>query len=366
MAKRRSFNPFGLAFLDVMSCGFGAAVLVFMLVKHNIAHTAVADNSGMAGVTQTFSEEELQADIERLETRAAAAAQASERVRGEIADTLKALALVNSREQQSDDGELDALRKELENKQAALLKEKEKGRQRRAIKGEGKRKYLVGLRVEGRRILILFDRSASMIDDELVNIIRGKFLPASERRKGGKWRWGTSILRWILAHLPESSDYQVFAFNDKVETLLPTAKWTAVGDEKAMDAALARLAEIAPEKGTDLQSAFRRAARMSPPPSAIYVVTDSLPTLQPAGSRSALRKLKDGVSSIAGRSQPGLVTAEQRLVLFQQAVAEVPGGVPVHTILLPTKGDPNAAAAFWGLSAGTKGRFLAPSWDWPQ
>ena len=40
MVKRRASEGFNLAFLDIMACGLGAIVLVFMLVKKNI------DNSG--------------------------------------------------------------------------------------------------------------------------------------------------------------------------------------------------------------------------------------------------------------------------------------------------------------------------------
>lgn len=349
MAKRRrTLNPFGLAFLDVMSCGFGAAVLVFMLVKHNIAQTVIADEAGVVGSTLSVSEEELEADIERLMGRAASIAEEVEASSEEIVALLKTLATVKSQERQSDDGELDALKKELEDKQAALLKEKERGQQLAKIQGEGKRQYLTGLNVEGERILILFDRSASMVDDKLVNIIRGKHLPASERRKSGKWKWGQAILGWLLAHLPEQSEYQVYAFNDKVQSLLPKgAGWTSAKDKKAMRAVRKNMANLAPENGTNLQSALRQAHLLSPKPSAIYLITDGLPTLKPGGSQS------------------GLVTGKERLDLWQAAAKEILQGVPIHTILLPTDGDPRAAGAFWALAAYTKGRFLAPAWDWP-
>ena len=37
MARRkRSFTTFNLSFLDIMSCGFGAVVLVFLIIDHAI------------------------------------------------------------------------------------------------------------------------------------------------------------------------------------------------------------------------------------------------------------------------------------------------------------------------------------------
>ncbi len=34
--KKREFTAFNLSFLDIMSCGFGAVVLVFLIMNHAI------------------------------------------------------------------------------------------------------------------------------------------------------------------------------------------------------------------------------------------------------------------------------------------------------------------------------------------
>ncbi|RLA22020.1 MAG: VWA domain-containing protein, partial [Gammaproteobacteria bacterium] len=39
MLPRRKTEGFNLAFLDIMSCGLGAIILVFMLVKYNAETT---------------------------------------------------------------------------------------------------------------------------------------------------------------------------------------------------------------------------------------------------------------------------------------------------------------------------------------
>ena len=349
MAKKRSVNPFGLSFLDVMSCGFGAVLLVFMLIKHNASELAIANSSDADDFFQIQSEEELAANIGQLKGYRAKLAQEISNTDKEIVNTLKTIAAVESKKQNSNDGELDSLKKKLKDMQAALVREKEKGQQTTTIKGDGKRQYLTGLHVEGKRILILFDHSASMIDDELVNIIRGKYLPASERRKAGKWQWGVSILRWLLAHLPADSYYQVYSFSDKVTSLAPenVTGWVATKDKELMKSVLINLGKLVPENGTDMQSAFRKASELSPKPSSIYIVTDGLPTLKPGGSQS------------------NLVTGDERIQLFSKATADLPKGIPVHTIMLPTKGDPRAVGHFWALSTYTGGRLLAPAWDWP-
>jgi hypothetical protein len=51
--------------------------------------------------------------------------------------------------------------------------------------------------------------------------------------------------------------------------------------------------------------------------------------------------------------------------LYEDAVQELPEGVPVNIVLMPLEGDPSAAAAFWQLAQYTQGSFITPSKDWP-
>ena len=45
MARRqRTFTTFSLSFLDIMSCGFGAVVLVFMIIDHSIKEDVLNSN----------------------------------------------------------------------------------------------------------------------------------------------------------------------------------------------------------------------------------------------------------------------------------------------------------------------------------
>ena len=59
------------------------------------------------------------------------------------------------------------------------------------------------------------------------------------------------------------------------------------------------------------------------------------------------------------------MSGAQRLRNFNEAVARLPGGAPVHTLLLPMEGDPRAAGAYWNLGRATGGSMLTPSRDWP-
>ena len=45
MAKRREFSVFSLSFLDVMSCGFGAVILIFIIINHSTEATSQGINA---------------------------------------------------------------------------------------------------------------------------------------------------------------------------------------------------------------------------------------------------------------------------------------------------------------------------------
>jgi hypothetical protein len=96
-----------------------------------------------------------------------------------------------------------------------------------------------------------------------------------------------------------------------------------------------------------MEQVFRAVANMSPLPDNIFLITDGLPTISDRGSSDAL------------------VTPARRLELYEDAVEELPNGVPVNVVLMPLEGDPSAAAAYWQLAQYTRGSFLTPSKDWP-
>jgi hypothetical protein len=59
MRRHRRSEGFNLAFLDIMSCGLGAVVLVFMLVKHDAVRSA--------SETEILAEEVQQLELTQAE-----------------------------------------------------------------------------------------------------------------------------------------------------------------------------------------------------------------------------------------------------------------------------------------------------------
>jgi hypothetical protein len=205
------------------------------------------------------------------------------------------------------------------------------------------------LKLGGQRILVLLDRSASMLDYSLVNIIRLRNMPAPVQLRSAKWQRAVATVDWLSTQLPQTSQYQIYAFNTQAAPVLEgtAGKWLKVSDREQLNGVVDRLQKLVPAEGSSLANAFEVAARMSPPPDNIYLITDGLPT---QGATAG------GPSRVSGRD---------RQKLFNQSLDKLPRGIPVNVILAPMEGDPMAASALWQLAVSTRGSFLAPARDWP-
>ena len=56
-AKRRNLNPISLAFLDVMFCGFGAVILIFLILDHTSNVTISKQYPNLAAEVNLLREE---------------------------------------------------------------------------------------------------------------------------------------------------------------------------------------------------------------------------------------------------------------------------------------------------------------------
>ena len=345
--KKRNTPEFGLSFLDVMSCGFGATVLLLLIVDHRID----------IGATQhTASIEALHAEQEHT------------------IQTLREALLVQQNENQTQIDAAQALSKEAENTKAAIttsqksisalkgviekLKSVLKQKQRtdddliapsQYITSKG-RQSLSGLRLDGKRVLILLDSSASMLDQTLVNVIIRRNLSPTQKKASPKWQRSLLILDWVGNQFKALQNFQIHTFNTMPTPLLQgteTGGWERFGKGHSYRQAVKDARNIVPGDGTNLYNAFDLVRHLKPKPDNVILITDSLPT--------------QGL----GTSRRNLVTGAERLRHFKAAFDRLPGRVPVNIILLPFEGDPDAAGAFWRLAEKTKGAFIVPSQDWP-
>lgn len=345
-----------------MSCGLGAIILVFMLVKYNVDTTALQSE-----LLHHEQEEKLQKELAELKAR-----------EGSLRSEISKLNLTTRTAEQAigaTSSNLAQVQNKLSSKESEAIEQREK---LRAIQEKinsievaktsdviedpkiGEENYLIGLRVEGRKIGILVDASASMTDEILLDVIRRKNSSNKSKRAGPKWQRTKRILRWLLARLPSGSRVEVIAYNDQAR-VLGAKGWKPSRDSNALGQVIRDLDALVPEGPTNLQIGLEALARARP--SSIYVITDGLPT---AGD-SNYKSLNPFAACSALWGKSNTISGECRLKLFQHTIktAGPSAGVRVNVILLPIEGDPAASTAYWSWSSTTGGLLISPAGSWP-
>ena len=359
-ASRRRFNVFSLAFLDVMSCGFGAVVLIFLVINHRVDDDAREVDRELLAESRkldyliTTGQTNLAELRERLEDARKRVAEARRRLatttedaerRKQDADELEARTIAERESIEALKADIESREREVKRLQAE--EEASQGARAREVKGEGDRQYLTGLFVGGRHILIALDASASMLDSTIVQVLRRRNMPQERQLNAPKWQRAKRTVEWLAAQMPLDSNFQIALFNVEARHLLPESAWHEVLHPTALNDALEALATEVPSGGSNLAGLARLVADMSPLPDNVFLITDGLPTRSERDPRSA---------TISGR---------QRMRLFTDAVRLLPRDVPVNPILLPLEGDPQASSAYWALARATGGTYMSPSEDWP-
>jgi polyhydroxyalkanoate synthesis regulator phasin len=360
--RRRNLNPISLAFLDVMFCGFGAVILIFLILDHNSSMTPSELNPDLTAEVNLLREEVNEGELGLVALRntfsdvsfeVVTAEGLARQIQEQLQTFLQELAALENSSVATEESieklraDVKSLEEELQRLQASAFEQE--GNSVRQFIGDGNRQYLSGLFLGGQRILILVDSSASMLDSTLVNIIRTRNMSDDRKKQAPKWQRVVKIVDWISTQLPITSRYQIWEFNENLGSVLSGSldSWEEVADRDGLNEAIESVKEIVPANGTNMEQVFRAVANMSPRPDNIFLITDGLPTLGDRGSNNAL------------------VTPSERIKLYEKALEELPRGIPVNIVLLPLEGDPSAAAAFWQLAQYTQGSFITPSKDWP-
>jgi hypothetical protein len=347
-----------------MCSGFGAVVLLVMLLNGDMVATRKELVTDLRSEVMRLEREvkvgteylvSLQNSMVQTEQEIVQTAGLAKQVIASLEQTKIELATLSGKSQaakkhinalQSDLLDLDQEHRRIGAEQQT---EMARGVQTREFIGQGDRQYLTGLRLGGKRVLLLVDTSASMLDETIVNIIVRRNLDDRSKRAAPKWQRTIRTVEWLTANLPTDSSLQLYTFNTKAEPVVSDLRgsWVATSDNKNINRMLAALKQTVPRGGTSLHNVFAAAARMKPRPDNILLLTDGLPT---QGER---------------KSSKNTISGDDRLQLFLQATRALPSKVPVNTILFPMEGDPMAAVSFWNLAIETNGSFLTPTRDWP-
>lgn len=363
--SRRTTQVFTMSFLDCICCGFGAVVLIYTIMSAEAGVTELRRHDDLQGEVNKLEEEVLQGyknlvvlrntlekttdETSRASGRITRVFEELEKTRIELSrytgDSLATRDHVNQLK-----ADIRSLEEGTRRLSAGTTSKGEEGENLRSFRGTGDRQYLTGIRVSGKHILVLVDRSASMLDETLVNILRMRNLPEVQQLLAPKWQRAVATVDWVTTQIPPDSEFQILMFNTQVAPAVEGSegKWLKGSDPRALNAAIQALRRTAPRDGTSLINVFNAARTLSPAPDQIILVTDGLPTQ--GATPPALRKAVD---------------AEQRVKLFEQSLSALPAKVPVSVILLPMEGDIPAPSKLWRLARDSGGVFMMPSRDWP-
>ena len=370
-AAKREFNPISLSFLDVMSCGFGAVVLIFLILDHSTSTRNAVNSPDLVAEINLLNEEIIDGEenlvrvrntLSDVDFQMVEAQGLARSIQEEITTFLEELAqlenttLARKESVEKLKSDIQALEEELDRLQAS--QGSYRGNFIRPYVGDGNRQYLTGLILGGSRILVLVDTSASMLDNTIVNIIRRRNMSEEARISSEKWAGVRKIVDWLTTQLPPPSQYQIYTFNEDVQALIPGTEgsWMEVADEAQLTEAVSLINQIVPINGTNLEKVFQSVASLNPLPDNIYLITDGLPTLGTMEGNFFNRRPDGNPNTVSGREREGL---------FLRALEELPAGIPVNVVLAPLEGDPLAASLYWKLAISTGGSFLSPSKDWP-
>lgn len=358
--NRQRTLSFGLAFLDVMACGLGAVTLIFMLVKY---HANVSEAETDHG--------NLDSDIAELRTqqstieREIAELVAEYRALTEEKDDQEARMAFRMAEQEGKEKKLQQVMTEIQalEKTAEKLRFASSEEPAPVVETPGPTQHhLLGIRVEGKRILILVDRSASMTDSRIIDIVKTQVSDDATKRKSPKWQRTLRAVNWLVERVPEGSQYMIVHYAEKADFLIGN-RWTKPNDGRQAERAMKALSNLVPDGSTNLHSAIKFIVRRGINPTNIYLITDGLPTLGPTPALTTLARL--GCNPI-GLSK-STISGSCRLALFADARSLYHGSTnaTVNTILMPLEGDPHAVYAYWTLASSTGGTVTSPGAGWP-
>ncbi len=338
-----------------MSCGLGAVILVLMLVKYQ---SELPDNQSSA----------LRADIAAIDSQNRRSQELLQALQNQSSQIRTKLFQLNIQltELETKINNRQNIHRSLKSQLAKLELQADTSIQTSAapipVINRGLEDYLLGLKVEGEKIIILVDSSASMMGERLIDIIRYKVAPARERRKTPKWQRTSRIVEWLVTKIPTTSEYQVIHFAEQAG-FVGGSSWKKGTDSRDAATVLSDLAEITPGGGTNLYTAVTLMRNSAKEFSNVYLITDGMPTQGKAGNLGTASAFFSGCTSIIGKAQT--ISGKCRHALLDHVISSYKEHAPVNVILLPLEGDSGAAGAFWQWTAKNTGLLIAPETSWP-
>ena len=292
MAKRR-VEVFSLSFLDVICCGFGAVILFYTIISAQSGVERTRQAEDLAAQVSLLEEEVLRGaknlvllrnTLEKTESETVSAASRATQLiealqrRREEAFIYDASTLAKRERIEQLKADVQALEESTRRLEASASVQTPSAERAGAGRSRASRRYITGLTLKGKRILVLLDRSSSMLDADLVNILRLRNMSASDQQSAVKWQRALQIGSWLINEIPDRAEFQIYVFNTDARALLPetAGDWLPAKDLALREKALTAIFDLKPEGGTSLINALQATKSLPMPPDRVSVVHNAL------------------------------------------------------------------------------------------
>ncbi len=319
---KRSENSFNLSFIDIISCGLGAVVLLLVLIKDS----PFFDTSE---IKQSEYERKDTSDLEQ---------QISDL--REDNDYLGQLIAKRETSLSASDNELEELIQELNDTEVEEIIEEQKN--------EETDSFLSSCALERDKSLILLDSSSSMLDYEYVDVIKYKSRSDSQKLSSRKFNLSKDLVTWLIKGADDDIRINIGHFSDEVELFYDDfVKKKEVLNDSSFSK---NLKELVPNGGTNLYDSFKSIDLKKY--NSIFFITDGLPTL----GRNTQCNKKTLVSSDCRENY--FTEAFQYLIKENRFLQ-------INTLLLYLEGDPKSVLNYGVQSKSSGGCFITIPKNWP-
>jgi len=382
MTKARTTlgDGFGLSFLDILCCGLGAAILLLLIVKHELPGLGYDDWLLM-----------LEPEIARLESALRELESEDQFLESKLVslrERLKEITLQNSTYTANlsrQEKKLLNLKIELASEQAKLreiaklqerLSNTVKVANTEAVSPTGPNfGALSGIQFGGDdKVVILLDSSASMIDWSVVEIIRTQASGVDAIEAAFKWKQARTIGKTAFSSISAGKRFKFLTYSEKTYDADGKVVRQFDSDGKVIGRAELqwdvktenddhrRLTNLnfMPQGGTNLKFALDSVSSLIPKPNRILIITDGLPNKIERRTllRGCPKTLKKGAMRISA-------TCRESVALNSiDKLSEKLSKVPIDIVLLPLEGDATAVRFYSLITSISSGRLITPAVDW--
>ena len=337
--RRKEFGAGPVAFIDVMSCGLGMVILLFVLLDFGAAEILVNEKPAPPLVENPLGKDSTLEDLNKVTSRYHVLADEVVAASIEIA---KLNNMINS---------TDLLIRSVSTQKNISTEKNKTG-------------DLVGIKVDKARIAIILDVSGSMYSSKIAeNISFSLNSNKAKRDRSSKWQQAKSIANWLVEVAPDKSLIKFAFYSNEIK--YDTSKW--MDRNKAKNILGIELEKVELKGGTDLSLALDWATSSLTNGTQIFLVTDGLPTKFGSGDsllKKSVGKVKQSFACIA--SPRGFVSGDCREDLFHRSMNKLSGtNFETNVVLLSLEGDPKAAPLYWSLASQSGGILFTPDETWP-